>query len=109
MSKFDHKTGYSAGWDHFTPAPGDKESMECRICATEMTVRRNVNGPTGYVEAISRKEHLHDSFSCPNSDEAWHNQALAIMQWMQMTPSLSVKKILEDELAIILETKTPTL
>ena len=87
--------GYK-GWDGFQTAPGEQEKGFCCVCGQELDVSRNVMGPTSSVEAMAGHKHLHDSFTCKNSGEKWHMQALAILQKAEETPS----KIIEDQLKL---------
>lgn len=99
---------YHAGWDHFTPDPGDEDKMFCGVCNAEMDVERNVKGATGWAEAISRKGHLHDVFSCPHAHENWHNQARVLKQRIEGESSRTIAELLIKELDEVLETKKPT-
>lgn len=54
------------------PNQGEVNKAKCGICGTQMSVRRNVNGPTSFSEAMARGAHLHDSFTCPHLMERWH-------------------------------------
>jgi len=54
------------------PRPGELQTVKCGICGAQMEVKRNVLGPTGLVESLSRKKHWHDSFICLNIEKWWH-------------------------------------
>ncbi len=104
---------YHAGWDYFSPDPGEYEKMFCRVCNTEMNVKRNVMGPTGWAEAMSvhagsSKGHLHDCFSCPNAGKKWHNQARILKDRIQREASQSIAEILQKEVTFILTFKKTT-
>jgi hypothetical protein len=102
------KKSFHAGWDHFTPAPGTKDKMFCRVCKCEMDVKRNVMGPTGWAEAISRKEHAHDTFSCAHAQEYWHNQARILLERIEKESSHTIATILKKEVKEVIKTKKTT-
>lgn len=56
------------------PMPGAMKTATCGVCGLEMSVRRNVLGPTGLAEAMSGNKHLHDKFTCPNKSADWHTK-----------------------------------
>jgi len=99
---------YHAGWDSFSPAPGEKEKMSCHVCGEDMKVNRNMNDPTGYVESIAKRGHPHDSFFCRHAGEAWHNQVLSIKICAEEHPSKSVSDIMLKEADQIIQTREPT-
>lgn len=85
------------GYDFFTPDPGTKKSMKCRICDSVMDVRRKVYGPTGFAEAMAGGGHNHDEFRCPHTEEDWHKKALRIVKESNKTSSDKLAKMLRDE------------
>lgn len=99
---------YHAGWDHFTPEPGEEDKMYCGVCNSEMDVKRNVKGATGFAEAMSGKGHLHDAFSCPHAQKDWHNQARILKERINGESSDIIAKLLTEELDEVLKTKKPT-
>tara|TARA_Y100000034_G_scaffold124892_1_gene173677 strand:+ start:292 stop:621 length:330 start_codon:yes stop_codon:yes gene_type:complete len=99
---------HRAGWDSFTPAPGEEEKMSCRVCGEDMEVNRNVNGPTGYVEAMAKRGHPHDHFFCKNSGEDWHNQVLRIRQSAEENPSKLIAHMMSVEANEIILTRKAT-
>ena len=86
------------GYDFFTTLPDSKEEMECKVCGCVCHVRRKVSGPMSFGGAIAGKNTLHDEFSCPNSDENWHKQALKLYQDIEKCNSPSLKKIMQNDL-----------
>lgn len=94
--------------DHATPAPGKYEQINCGICGTQMDVQRNVFGPTGFAEAMAKRGHQHDSFSCPHIDEDWHKQAKLLKKEAQESSSKAIEQMLLDEAQEILINRTTT-
>jgi hypothetical protein len=80
------RKSYHAGYDHFTPDPGKFKEMECAVCRDKMA------------EAMGGGKHLHDSFSCPNSGEDWHDQLIALDKELRKTSSSAIALILEKEI-----------
>jgi hypothetical protein len=100
---------FHAGWDHFTPEPGKQKEMFCRVCKEKMDVQRNVNGPTGWAEAMGKGKHAHDTFSCPFAQEDWHNQVRVLLERIQKETSRTIAKMLKKEAKQVLETRKTTL
>ena len=99
---------YCAGWDHFTPDPGEKDKMFCRVCAAEMDVKRNVNGPTSSIESMGGGKHPHDSFSCPNTKYDWNSQVRTLKARVEKETSQFIADILEQEIEKVLKEKKTT-
>ncbi len=95
--------------DRYTPDPGKIEGpVRCGVCKTEMSVRRNVNGPRGFVQAMSSGKSLHDVFSCPHSDEEWHRQVVALRREATKTASKRHGDALQQEAEDILDYRQST-
>lgn len=95
--------GYYVGYGFADPRR--VESLICGICDSKMNVERNVMGPTSWAEAMAKREHLHDSFECPNLREKWHERVVDLVQEGYDTQSRAFRKIIRDEILEILETK----
>jgi hypothetical protein len=100
---------YHAGWDHFSPAPGEVDKMNCRVCDAEMKVTRNVNGPTGSIESMAGRKHLHDSFYCDHAEEDWHCQVRILKERIEKETSNKIIELLAEEMNQVLQTKKPTI
>ena len=94
--------------DRFTPDPGEVDEAYCGVCKEKMTVRRDVNGPTGYVEAMAKMGHPHDAFDCPNREEMWHRQAIRIREEANQTASAKLAEMLRAEANEIVRNTTAT-
>ena len=93
----------------FTPNAGKVEDpVDCGVCGRRMDVKRNVYGPTNSVEGMSGGGHNHDLFQCPDRDEKWHQQVVALRREQKKTASFSIAEILEKEINLVLERKQPT-
>lgn len=88
----------------YTPDTNDDnpDTYPCGICETSMPVVKNRYGPTGSVEAMARHGHYHDRYECPNRDEQWHKQALALHKEIEKTPSQAISNLLTEELILVL-------
>ena len=86
------------GYDYFIPNSDTVSEMECKVCGTVCDVERGVVGPRSYAAAMAKAYVKHDSFTCPHSEEDWHEKALALLQDIEECNSPSIKKIMEDDL-----------
>jgi hypothetical protein len=77
--------------------------MHCAVCGIECLVRRNVDGPTGFVMAMAKQTRLHDVFTCPHRDEKWHKQAARLYQAIQDTPSPRLAALIRLDLEDVLK------
>jgi hypothetical protein len=77
--------------------------MKCKVCGAECVARRNVMGPTCLAAAMGRSETLHDSFSCPNIPEDWHDKAVELYEAAEATPSESVAALIKKDLRKVLK------
>lgn len=108
MSEKTHRHPYLNGWDHYHTDPGKLERAECRVCGAEMTVTRNVDGPTSMAESMAGRSHLHDSFACPNVQEDWHAQARSLKEQAHWSHSAVQTKQLTDEAEEIIRQRKAT-
>lgn len=95
----------------YTPDPGthsDDEDILCGVCETKTTCRRNVNGPRGFVMAMSGSKSLHDVYECPHRKEDWHLQVVALRREAAQTSSLLIENMLLKEAEQVLETRKAT-
>jgi len=88
---------------YFTPDPGEVVRTHCDICETLMDVKRNVFGPTGWAEAMAKRGHLHDVYTCPRKEEKWHKHIEKLTEEMNKTVSVNIKALLTDEIEETLE------
>jgi len=93
---------------HFSPSPGEYESINCDTCNTKMDVIRGVYGPTSSIEAMARRKHLHDSFICSHRGEMWHIQVDRLQLLATKTPSKTFEIMLLAEVDGILRTRVET-
>lgn len=117
---------YKFNWDgndgRCFPKPGEVAQVQCGICATPMNVERNVNAPTGYVEALARRAHLHDCFTCPHLEEAWHKRINSLkmkaysersyyysLLGRESEETLKIKSDMEEKAKKILEEREDTM
>ena len=99
---------YTPGWDFFTPDLGTVESMKCKVCKTKMDVKKNVDTATSYVERLSGISREVDIFTCPHSEENWHQQAMALRKFVSDTPSATLAMLVQRELDNVLKNKKST-
>lgn len=86
------------GYDVFFESPGTVNRRTCQVCGTECLVERNRVGPTSWAAAIGKSEILHDYFYCPHTRKDWHEQALALVEAIENTPSKRVAALMQQDL-----------
>jgi len=91
------------GVDVFFLEPGTAQEMYCRVCGSKCDVRRDVYGPTSFAMAMGQKKKLHDVFTCPHVEEAWHHQALQLQRAIEEMPSKSVANLMRQDLQELLQ------
>lgn len=93
----------------FTPNAGKVEGLvNCGVCGQRMDVKINVVGPTSMVESMAGSKHRHDRFTCPDRDEKWHMQVVALRREQRKSASTMIGALLQQEIDMVLETKEPT-
>jgi hypothetical protein len=90
-------------YDYFVAEANSGEDRECLVCGSECRASRNVNGPTGFITAMSKRATRHDRFVCPNTDEAWHQKALRLKIAINETPSMRIAKIMKYDLQDLIQ------
>ena len=99
---------FIAGGEIYTPSPGICNEAYCGICNNKMKVTRDVDGPTSWAEAMAKRSHLHDFFSCPHRNEDWHVQVKHLKEQIKKTASKLISEMLTQEVEQILKTKKTT-
>jgi hypothetical protein len=95
--------------DIYTPDPGEaEEPVHCGVCGAKMLVDKNQYGPTSSIMAMSGSKRHYDFFHCPAREESWHKQVVALRQEKRKTASAMIASVLQNEIELILQTKTPT-
>ena len=90
------------GYDTFYETPGTVDRRICQVCGTVCLVRRNQIGPTSWAGAMANAETAHDYFFCPHSKEPWHEQAVALLQAIENTPSKRIAALMQEDLVDLL-------
>lgn len=88
--------------------PGEQDKSFCGVCNEEMVVIRNVNGPTGMAEAMAKRKHLHDWFSCPHMEEEWHKQVKALIEDATKSSSKRIEDIMLAEAKEVIAARKET-
>jgi len=86
------------GYDYFCPDPGKWDSCKCKVCGSEMDVKKDCYGPTSWAMAMSKSKRKYDEFACPHLGEEWHNKAYDLLLESENTASESVKRIVLNDL-----------
>ena len=76
-----------SGVEIFFVEPGTVQEMNCRVCGRHCQVRRDAYGPTSLAMAMAKKKKKHDVFTCPHAGQEWHEQAYALIQAIEATPT----------------------
>ncbi len=85
---------YHAGYDYFTPDPGEWEFKRCKACGMECDVERN---HIGQRTRWGSNDSVFDIFSCPNADVSWHTEVIKILQAIKDTPSKRIAAIMKKD------------
>lgn len=100
--------GLQSGYDVIMTAPGLYVEHKCIVCSELMDKKSNVDGPTGWAEAMAQRSHLHDVYTCPHAGKDWHNQCIALMKEIDRTSSAKITELLKQELKEILVSRKVT-
>ena len=90
------------GYDSFFETPGTVTERFCQVCNTKCLSEHNKIGPTGWVAAMAKSETAHDFFYCPHINQPWHQQALALVQAIEDSPSKRIASLMELDLIDLL-------
>lgn len=105
---------YHSGFDYFTPDAGTTDTIFCLACDKVMQVERNVDyrGRSWVAQggglAHPPPPRKVDKFTCANSGQDWHDQVIALRKFQRHTPSKTLEKLVEEEITLIIKSKTPT-
>ena len=95
----------------YTPDAGEHDPQEkfyCGVCGDLMDAKFGIDGPTGSAEAMAGKGHLHDRYMCPNRDEDWHEQVVALRMERNDSASATIGELLNKEVDLVLEHREAT-
>ena len=85
------------------------ESTTCNVCSDKMNVRRNHHQDrVDRWSAVCNPPPIYDEFTCSNAQTDWHDQAIALMEFIEETPSAELANIVRKELSAILELRKTT-
>jgi hypothetical protein len=95
------------GYDIFLVSVGPEDqhldSCDCRVCDTRCNVQRDVVGPMSWAGSIAGCKTKHDMFTCPHSNEQWHDHALSLLKAAEGMPSPTIEKIMRKDLKAIVK------
>lgn len=93
----------------FTPDAGEVEGpVYCGVCGTQMNEERACYGPTSSIMAMGGSKRHYDFFDCPDRQQLWHKQVVALRNKAGSTPSGRLKRMFLEEAEEILEKKEAT-
>jgi hypothetical protein len=90
------------GYDIFFTDPGAASDVTCKVCGAICTVSRNTVGPTSFAAAMGKQKVLHDVFTCPDTQQPWHVEALRLAEAVDSAPSPRVAELIRRDLADLL-------
>jgi hypothetical protein len=92
------------GINVFYTVPGEEPyKKNCLVCGSLFKKLEQVNGPTSFASAMAGVSSTHDYYYCEHSDEEWHFKALKLYRAIQEMPSVSIAKIMQQDLEDILK------
>lgn len=97
--------------ERYTPDAGtlpQDEPVFCGVCGDQMEAKFDCFGPRGYVQAMSGSKSHYDAYNCPNRDEPWHRQVIAMRKEKRKTASTLVESLLDKEIDLVLESRKET-
>ncbi len=96
----------------YTPDLGEVKPgvpVYCGVCQDLMNENRNVDGPRSYVESLCRSGKIYDEFLCPNHEEGWHKQVVALRNKLSFEICLAHRQVILQEIGNILIWRKPTI
>lgn len=99
---------FHAGWDILTKDFHNPELIpKCKVCDQEM-IHEEVEGFRSFSASFLGNKTNFVRYTCPNSNERWHEQVLSLKQNQEECCSMKICTILQEEIDEILVSKTPT-
>jgi hypothetical protein len=90
-------------------SPNTVKELNCKVCGSKMEVKRNKKSADSFNAAIAGKSSNHDFFWCANYQTNWHIQVRELIGEIENSSSSSIRKLLKEEIDLILKNKTPTI
>ena len=77
--------------------PGELATASCHHCGATCHIKRNVNGPTSWVQAVAKRKILHDAICCPHEGSDWHDQLVRLNRAIAQCVSPRVRALMEQD------------
>lgn len=97
------------GLDYLSFPPNTVPEINCKVCGYKMNVDRYSKGAGSFAASLAETITNQDIFWCSNHNANWHIQCRELMVEMTRTASGTIRKMLKEEVEVILKTKTSTL
>lgn len=82
-------------WAHINTV----DEADCRVCGAECVIKRGIDGPTCWAQAIGGTTTVHDWIYCPHWKKDWHEEALTLTLRLDEEESARVRKLITLDLA----------
>lgn len=86
--------------------PGEFGDLNCRLCGSPFSVKRNQYGPTSWGGAMAQKFRLHDRHQCPNINSDWHVKARNMLREIHQTSSPTLAEFIKQDIIQIIKENT---
>ena len=101
----------------YTPDVGEVpqgQEIYCGVCGDKMQEERNVLGVRSWAESMARHlgtfgSYRFDKWTCVHSTESWHKQVVSLRNEKHQTQSASIRKMLEEEIKLVLRDRISTI
>jgi hypothetical protein len=80
----------------------------CGVCGQKTEVEFDVSEHRTFVESMAGHTSRCDRYTCPDKDEKWHEQVVALRHAASKTPSGKLAAMFHEEAAEVLSARKPT-